>query len=455
MKFLHYTMLISLLATAASSQAWAQSSPAEPPPVAAVAIPTAGDSVEPVAYEQPQVVDASQNTQFTSLSNMFWNANSAGASPPAYPSIAMTGFFQADAAWFSQDSASVTAVGDVPDLVDFRRARLAAKGQVAENVGYMMEFDFAFPGRPNFMDVYLDLQDLPVGTLRAGQWRQPFGMDALTSVKELWFFERALPFVFIPFRQTGVGLFDTALDDSVTWAISGYKFPVGPFGNNFGDAGYGMSTRITGNLYYDEPSNSVVHVGFDYSVNNPSTNALRFRTTPEIGFTRGDFATVAPAIPFFVDTGPIATSLYNLVGAEFGSALGSLTFQAEWLAALLDQEGGPGLQFTGGYAKVAYVLTGEHHPYSRKNGVFTRVVPDAPFGKAGCGAWEVAARYSWLDLNDENITGGRIQDLTFGLNWYLNRLTKIQLNYIHAFLDSPLASDADTDVYALRAQLDF
>lgn len=399
-------------------------------------------------------VDANQDSRIAALERMLWDANNA-SNQPEFPSVRLTGFFQADAAWFSQDSASLTAVGDVPDVVDFRRARLAATGQVAENVGYMVEFDFAFPGRPNFMDVYLDLKDLPFGTMRIGQWRQPFGMDPLTSVRELWFLERALPFAFVPFRQTGVGIFNTACDDSMTWAVSGYKFPVGPFGGNFGDSGYGMSTRITGNPVYDADSNTVVHVGFDYSVNNPSTKSLILRSTPEIGYTRGDFGLLLTAIPFFVDTGLINTSLYNLVGAEFGAAVGSLTFQAEWLGAVLDQRGGSTLQFSGGYAKMAYVLTGEHHPYNRKNGVFTRVVPDAPFGKGGCGAWEVAARWSYIDLNDDNIAGGKMNDLTFGLNWYLNKLTKMQFNYIHAFLDSPLASDADTDVYALRAQIDF
>lgn len=377
----------------------------------------------------------------------------SGAPPP---SVTLTGFFQVDAAWFAQDSLSELQVGDIPDIVDFRRARLAAKGQAYENVGYMVEFDFAFPGRPNFMDVYLDLQKLPVGTLRAGQWRQPFGMDALTSVKELWFLERALPFAFLPFRQTGVGAFDTALDENLTWAISGYKFPVGPFGGNFGDAGYGLSTRLTFTPLYDETTGEVIHTGLNYSVNDPSTSIVRYRTTPEIGFTLGDFNGVAAAVPFFVDTGPIQTREINLLGAELAAAFGSLTIQSELIYALVAQEAGPSLAFPGAYVQVAYVLTGEHHPYNRRQGVFTRIVPAENFGtRAGCGAWEAAARWSYLDLNDANITGGRLQDLTFGLNWTLNPHTRIQLNYIHAFLGDVLQGDTHTDIVAMRAQLDF
>jgi phosphate-selective porin OprO/OprP len=59
----------------------------------------------------------------------------------------VTGFFQADSGWIHQAAANRTAVGDVQDGADFRRARLAATGDVADNTGYMVEFDFGFPGR--------------------------------------------------------------------------------------------------------------------------------------------------------------------------------------------------------------------------------------------------------------------------------------------------------------------
>lgn len=118
-----------------------------------------------------------------------------------FPTLKVSGFFQADGIWFAQDDVNKVIVGDAQDVADFRRARLAAGGQVAPNVAYFMEYDFAFSGRPSFMDVYVDFADISrFGHLRIGQWRQPFGMDAQTSVKELLFLERALPFAFVPFR---------------------------------------------------------------------------------------------------------------------------------------------------------------------------------------------------------------------------------------------------------------
>lgn len=70
--------------------------------------------------------------------------------------------------------------------------------------------------------------------------------------------------------------------------------------------------------------------------------------------------------------------------------------------------------------------------------VFDRVIPaenvflvsDAE-GKSifGRGAWQAGARLNYLDLNDKGINGGRLKDVTVGLNWFLNPHMKVQWNY--------------------------
>jgi phosphate-selective porin OprO/OprP len=60
-----------------------------------------------------------------------------------------------------------------------------------------------------------------------------------------------------------------------------------------------------------------------------------------------------------------------------------------------------------------------------------------------------------LDHNDDNIERGRLHDWTAGLNWYLNGFAKLQFNYIHPMLDSPVNGDSTADIFATRAQFDF
>ena len=90
---------------------------------------------------------------------------------------------------------------------------------------------------------------------------------------------------------------------------------------------------------------------------------------------------------------------------------------------------------------MSYFLTGEHRGYDRRFGVFDRptVAENAFFVKGedghckyGLGAWELAYRFSYLDLNSHGINGGILPQHTVGLNWYLNDNLKVQFNYLNA-----------------------
>ena len=54
--------------------------------------------------------------------------------------------------------------------------------------------------------------------------------------------------------------------------------------------------------------------------------------------------------------------------------------------------------------------------------------------QTGRGAWEVAYRFSYIDmLDDLTVKGaGLATDHTFGVNWYLNPYTRLMLNYVHS-----------------------
>jgi phosphate-selective porin OprO/OprP len=267
------------------------------------------------------------------------------------------------------------------------------------------------------------------------------------------FMERSLAFALVPFRQIGAGVWNTLLDDSAAFAISGYRFSTDPFGNVAGDSGYGMSTRETMLLWTNDYGDTL-HIGGSYSYNVPSAGTLQIRSTPEVGFTQGQQPTTFP-IPFFVDTGNQPTDNYQIFGGELAAGVGSWLFQSEIIYGMLARDGATLLNMPAGYAQLGYVLTGERRTYNPQAAAYSRVVPDNPFGRGGGGAWEVAGRYSMLDLNHDDVQGGRLQDLTFGLNWYLNRFTRWEFNYIHPLLDRPVGNETHADVFGTRVQFDF
>jgi phosphate-selective porin OprO/OprP len=83
------------------------------------------------------------------------------------------------------------------------------------------------------------------------------------------------------------------------------------------------------------------------------------------------------------------------------------------------------------------------------------VKPKRNLGKDGWGALEIVSRVSYIDLNNQNIHGGRLTDLSTGLNWYLNQYAKLQFVHIHSFLDRQPTGRSDSDTMVMRVMVSF
>lgn len=409
----------------------------------------------------------------------------AAPAKPKYPSVTINGFFQADSLWFSQDDANRASLvnpgasppfnGDIQNGADFRRARLSAKGAVAENVNYFMQFDFAFFGRPTFTDVWTEVTHVPVlGNVRVGQWKQPFGLESVTSVRYQTFMERSLLFqAFDPFRHIGAGFYNSSEDESTTWQFTAFRTRNDQFGGDIGDGGgWSSAGRITHLPWYEKNGDRLdyLHLGVAYWFGNPSNNKFRYSTIPEAfvgefssgpaGSSKVGVPSTSQGTPPFVDTGTFFVNNFTHVGFEGLWVRGPFSMQSEATVASVNQIFGPQLHYWGTYSQASYFLTGESRPYDRKTGALDRLVPLRPFIHEGdClqgpGAWELAARWSMIDLDSGNRNGGKLNDFTAGLNWYLNGFTKFQFNYVRAMLDHPTIGNSHADIVGLRCQVDF
>lgn len=411
------------------------------------------------------------------LSEIERRLDAADADKRKLPSVKINGVFQADAVGFNQTDASRDQFGSIENGADFRRARLGASGSVMPTMNYFMQMDFAFFGHPTFTDVWVEQTAVPLlGNVRVGQWKQPFSLEAVSSFRYTTFMERSSLFQpFVPFRHIGIGFYDHAEDLNSTWAASYFRSGQDQFGGSLStDGGNGIAGRVTQLLWYSEPrGQDYLHVGGGYYMNSPPRDAVRFRSIPEIfvgEFAPGAVGTSGQAVPgalngtpFFVDTGTLSSvSNVNTFGLESLWVRGPLSFQSETMAAVVNQAG-PNATLGGTYAQVGYFLTGEHRPYDRKAGAIDRIKPFNNVGDCGIGAWEVAARWSQIDLNDGIVQGGRMRNLTGGVNWYLNPYCKWVFNYIHSWTDgrdyfpTPTSREisSQTDAFATRVQLDF
>ena len=439
------------------------------PPAAQERLPT------PVASDTPSIADRLGSLE-KGLGKLVDAADKKKADDAKKPSLVLSGQVQADQVWFSQDEDSRLSVGDLQDGAGFRRLRIGARGTSFQVLEYSLGVDFALAPQPSYLDNYVEWKELPyLQNVRAGHFFEPFSLERVTQNRNNTFMERSLVDTFAPARNMGVMTYGNTENERATWAIGTFRTNSDNVGNDSFDSGQALTMRGTSLPWWDEESDGrfYMHLGLGYSYRATSQNQVRFRNTPEIrhnqpASVKGPWPTSNQNpffAPIFVDTNNIPAYNFQLFDPEFALILGPLSLQSEYAFAVVNQIDGPDLFFNGYMAQVSYFLTGEHRPYDRKQGIHTRMTPFEDFfhvrtksGRVqyGLGAWEIAARFSNIVLNDQNIQGNNLTDFTVGLNWYLNSYTRWKFNYIRAFLeDQRQGGNSMTDAYGTRIDFEF
>jgi phosphate-selective porin OprO and OprP len=370
-------------------------------------------------------------------------------------------------------------IGDLQDGTYFRRIRFVLDGTFWENYEFNVALAFE---NDQFQTVGLDevwagVTNVPfIGTIRAGHTKVAHGLEAdmTGSSKTMTFMERSSYSETIESNQnfmTGLWIGNNYFDQRATWSTSiGRLDPAASTGADFGDGQYAAFGRLTALPLYDCDGRQFLHLGasggWQRAQNSPTgPNAIQIRARPELrddvpagGFTNADANRM-------IDTGILVCDSQSTFGTELLYVRGPFSLQAEYGWARLDNVSGsfngtPGVfvktvggnqnyVFNGGYVQLAYTLTGESRAYDKRlgrlntnyfgaNGPFTNAwfVRDED-GRLnwGLGAWEVAARYSYVNLNDgaglNRVEGGKMDGLSLGLNWYLNANLKVQFEYIY------------------------
>ncbi len=331
-------------------------------------------------------------------------------------------------------------IGPLGDRTLFRRARLGTRGTLWGTMDYMAEWDFA-GGDAAVRDAYLQLNNMgPLGSLRAGHFKEPFSLEELTSSNNITFMERSLPVQFAPSRNFGFLLQNSVLDGRMTWAAGLYDQ-----GDNNRRGDWAATARLTGTPYYGDDGNQLVHLGVAASHRGSGDDDIRYRARPEIRTER------------FINTGWLEQSgSSTLAGLEAAAKVGPASVQGEYIMACPRLEGQSNPTFDGYYVTGSYVLTGESRGYS--GGSFGGVRPRRnAFENGGIGAWEVALRYSNIDLNSKDVRGGELDNITAGVNWYLNPNSRFMFNYVNtkAKRNDFNSSSARADAYMMRFQISF
>jgi len=353
-------------------------------------------------------------------------------------SIKIGGRIQLDAATYSEDSSRHN------DGTEIRRARLFAKVNLGKAWEYKFQYDFTSDGIDGIQDAYLDFKGLENYKIRMGHFKEAFSLQNMTSSKYVLFTERGLPHVFAEGRNPGLQL----SGNGENWSAA-----VGLYGDGLGgDAGdvdesLGASGRVTYAPIYKK--SRALHLGASASYRSTgSTDTLRFRERPESHLTDTRL----------VDTGLFDADSYNRFVGEAAFISGPFHLQGEYYHTSVDRDisTNADLDFGGFYVEGGWFLTGESMNYKPSKGIYSRVTPKGIVGKGGIGAWQVALRYSSLDLTDEDIIGGEEDNFTVGLNWYATSNIRFAANYVNVLDVEGGTNDGDEpESFQIRTQVEF
>jgi phosphate-selective porin OprO/OprP len=415
------SLVLELTTELRASRVAGSSTPVLAPGGTASSAPSA--AAGPVTSPVIQVAGAPGTTNSNPSLTASWKEGFRLDSEDKQFSFKFGGRIMNDWSWGTADQSLEDEIGSVFDGTEFRRARILSEGVLWGRFQYKAEYDFA-PLEPDFKDVYVGFTEIPViGTLRVGHFKEPFSLSELTSSKYITFMERPVGIeAFAPSRNNGAAVTNDAFDHKIAWTAGVFRSTVGN-GLGFGDRNYNFSGRLSSSPIYQEGGRRMLHLGVAYSRQNSQFDEVLYRSRPEIHLS-----------PRFVNTGFFPAKSSDLLGLEAAFVHGPLSVQTEYMQNAVNSVETENPIFRSYYVQGSFFFTGENRRYKREFGVFNRVRPNSELfnGVGGGGAWEIASRYSWLNLDDGPVQGGKLKTVVVGLNWYLNPNTRVMWNYNHA-----------------------
>ena len=342
--------------------------------------------------------------------------------------------------WLDQDSGSQQQVGDLKLLEggEIRGLRVGAVGTInfdkpwvytifgatnAFDKGFEIEQQDSFA----FFDYRLDIPLFDKINLSVGKQKEPISMERIMSMAQIPMQERtSVSDALMPSRNVGLVLSGTALDERMTWAGGLFNDWLDS-GSSFSDSASQVIGRVTWLPFITEDESNLLHLGIGMRYTN-AEEGLRYRTEPEFNKAPDYVDTSVDGTPFAANS----AMLYNL---EASWRKGPYWLAAEYVSNDVDAPALGDPDFDGYHVTASWIVTGEMRQYRKKNGIFGPVPVAKSVNQGGWGAWEVALRYSDLDLTDGLIDGGEMDILSLGFHWWLTPTFNFSMNYRYITLD--------------------
>jgi phosphate-selective porin OprO/OprP len=285
----------------------------------------------------------------------------------------------------------------------------------------------------DYGSVYMRYTKWKFADITLGRMKEPLGMERNINASKLITIERSMMTdAFTSNKSWGVHLFDA--NKSRRWALAAVVED--DQDNRYDeDAPMAISGRYTRSPINTEEQ--TLQLGASASLRDWQDNTFRIGSRAEVASADR----VVRSAEFDADQ-------QTTVALEGVFRHKSWQLEGEYMATQVEQVNGTDWDYSGYYISGSYFLTGEQRRF--RKGEFRKLRP-----LTSSGAWELVARYSYLDVRDRGM-GTKASVTTLGVNYYLGRKVKLMLDYLHADSSgSVYHNDPDDDAISARLQLTF
>ena len=434
------------------------------------------------------------------------------SSPDGSWRFRLGGYAQADSKTFIDDNKPAALGASNPliqaDNFNLRRARLVISGSYSRFLDFYVAPEFSGYGSslagssvnglsnaaPAFStslyDAYADVRFAPFLVLRGGKFKSPFGLEQLQSITDMTFLVRSLATDLVPNRDVGFMFWGNVLDRFTYQAaiLNGSLDLNGSKGDGSAHDGRTFMARLFAMPFAKDGPEALTGLGFGLAMSTGHQDPV-YSKGAVIGTGLPSFKTVGGEATFFQyiggpqttasSTGTVSTTMQAnsavVLGNEFRFSpqayyyygpfglvgeyvqdderiAGSNQTSFSLASAGIHEIDNHAWQFTG-----SWIITGEKKGYVARQERMRQtswggVVPKRSLEHAGnpfgYGAWEIAARYSALDIDptafqqvgtsgsnklyfaaDPTKSPQAAREWGVALNWYLNTNLRIAFDY--------------------------
>ncbi len=343
-----------------------------------------------------------------------------------------------DAAFYAGENTYQGVTHEIGNGVNIRRMRFAMKAILWGHWGAEIDFDFG-NNAVDIKDAYIRY----IGNnwqIKAGNFREPFSMETMTTSRYITFMERPYATEQAPSRHLGIayktftnhlffegGVFSSNIANDLIRDQNKSK------GTN---AGWSVTARLAWAPI--KRDRMVLHFGVAGSYRTPKIQEIG---DPINSFRYGENAETEINRKKYIDTDWMEDCQTKvLFGTEFAYAVKNYRVQGEYIITRIQKdidvvpEGEDKVRLGGFYLMGSWLVNNADYYYNMGDAEFSQI----DFRENKKGAVEVALRYSFMDANTFKdgsdipyIPGGSGETYTLGLSYYFNFNVKIMLNYAY------------------------